>query len=151
MKMCNRLRRDHPYENLSSPALAANLNVEGKRYGIAFRVLPESAEGFDDDDLPEVCRKEGAIALLTNNKVDFGVEVALYRALIKAGVSAVVLRLPNSRVEKPDLAWLTARLTKHLRSIVRELEKATESLSITVRKDRVSVRSIQELLRQRLV
>jgi len=107
--------------------------------------------GFDDDDLPEVCRREGAVALLTNNKEDFGVEVALYRALIKAGVSAIVLRLPNPQVEKPDLAFLTSRVVKHLRKIVRELENANESLSLTVRKDRVKVDSVQELLRQRLM
>src|SRR5215217_4192307 len=138
-------------ENLSSPALATNLNTHAKQYGCVFHLLPQHAMGFDDDDLPEVCRREGAVALLTNNKEDFGVEVALYRALIKAGVSAIVLRLPNPQVEKPDLAFLTSRVVKHLRKIVRELENANESLSLTVRKDRVKVDSVQELLRQRLM
>lgn len=138
-------------ENLSSPTLVANLNAHGKRYGCAFRVLPESATGFDDDELPEICRREGAVALLTNDRHDFGVEIALYRALIGAGVSAVVLRLPNEKTERPDIAWLTSRVAKHLQKIVGELEGAQESLSITVRKDTVSVRKVRELLQQRLM
>lgn len=139
-------------ENLSSPALAANLNAESEQYGCTFRVLPEYAEGFDDDELPDVCQKEGAIALLTNNKNDFSVEVALYQALIAADKSAVVLRLPNDKTEKPDLEWLTARLLKHLRKVIRELEhvSAGQNLLLTVRKDRVKVNPVHDLLRDRL-
>jgi hypothetical protein len=137
-------------ENLSSPALAANLNAESQRHGCTFQVLPEDAAGFDDDDLPGICRREGAIALLTNNKDDFGVEIALYQALIAANISAVVLRLPNDRTERPDLDWSTSRMLKHLPKIVGELENANESLSLTVRKDKVSIRGMQELLQQRL-
>jgi len=59
---------------------------------------------------------------LTNNKEDFSVEIALYQALIAADVSAVVLRLPNEKTEKPDLEWLTGRILKHLRRIIRELK-----------------------------
>jgi hypothetical protein len=136
--------------NLSSPALAASLNTESEQYGCTFRVMPEHAKRFDDDELPEVCQGEGAVALLTNNRHDFSVEVALYQALIEADVSAVVLRLPNSRIEKPDLAWLTARVLKHLRKIIRELENTDQSLLLTVGKDRVRVNRVRDLLRDRL-
>lgn len=139
-------------ENLSSPDLAANLNAESEQYGCTFRVLPDYAAGFDDDELPDVCEKEGAIALLTNNKNDFSVEVALYQALIAADKSAVVLRLPNDKTEKPDLEWLTARLLKHLHRIIRELEclSVGKNLLLTVRKDRVKVNSVHDLLSDRL-
>lgn len=136
--------------NLSSPALAASLNAESEQHGCTFRVLPEHARRFADADLPELCQSEGAIAILTNNKEDFSVEVALYQALIAADVCAVVLRLPNSRTERPDLAWLTARLLRHLRTIIRHLENADQSLLLTVRKDRVKVNPVDELLRDRL-
>lgn len=79
------------------------MNAQSQQHGCTFRVLPEYAVGFGDHELPEVCRREGALALLTNNKKDFSVEVALYQALIAADKSAVVLRLPNDRTEKPDL------------------------------------------------
>lgn len=138
-------------ENLSSPALVDNLNAESQRHECTFQVLPKDAEGFGDDELPEVCRREGATALLTNNKDDFGVEIALYRALMAANVSAVVLRLPNDRTERADLNWLTSRILKHMQKIIRELENANESLSLTVRKDKVSVWPVRELLRKRLM
>lgn len=136
--------------NLSSPALVASLNAKSQQYGCTFRLMPEHAKRFDDE-LPEVCQGEGAVALLTNNRHDFSVEVALYQALIEAEVSAVVLRLPNSRTEKPDLEWLTARVLKHLPKIIRELENANESLLLTVRKDRVKVNPVRELLHDRLL
>lgn len=139
-------------ENLSSPALAANLNAQSEEYGCTFRVLPEYAEGFDDDELPEVCQREGAVALLTNNKNDFSVEIALYQALVAADKSAVVLRLPNDRTEKPDLEWLTTRILKHLQKIIRELQsvRVNQSVLLTVRKDRVKVNLVNQLLHDRL-
>jgi len=112
--------------------------------------MPEHAKRFDDDELPQVCQREGAVALLTNNRHDFSVEIALYQALIEAEVSAVVLRLPNSRIEKPDLSWLTARVLKHLGKIIRELDDADQSLLLTVRKDRVKINPVRELLHERL-
>ena len=87
---------------------------------------------------------------MTNNRHDFSVEVTLYQALIEADVSAVVLRLPNSRTERPDLDWLTARVLKHLPRIIRDLENADQSLLLTVRKDRVKTNPVSELLRNRL-
>jgi hypothetical protein len=136
--------------NLSSPALTARLNAESEQYGCSFRVLPQHARRFDDDELPEVCQSEGAVALLTNNRHDSSVEVTLYQALIEADVSAVVLRMPNSRTERPDLDWLTARVLKHLPRIIRDLENADQSLLLTVRKDRVKTNPVAELLRNRL-
>jgi hypothetical protein len=138
-------------EDLSSPTLASSLNARGAQYGCIFRPLPDIAEGLDDDELPRVCQKEGAVALLTHDKSDFGGAIAVQQALVTAGVSVIVIRMPNPKTERPDIDFLTSRVAKHLRSIVEALEDAEGSLSITLRKDKASVRSLRELLRQRLM
>ena len=137
-------------EDLSSPVLAARLNALSEESGCTFRILPEYAEGFDDAELPEVCRQEDAIAILTHDKSDFGAEIAVQQAVVTAGVSVVMLRLPNQKTQRPDIDILAGRITRHLPSIVQALEDAQDSLLITVRKDKVNPRNLPALLRQRL-
>jgi hypothetical protein len=137
-------------EDLSSPVLAARLNALSEESGCTFRTLPEHAEGSDDADLPDVCRQEGAVAILTHDKSGFGAEIAVQQAVVTAGVSVVMLRLPNEKTERPDLNFLAGRIITHLLSIVEALEGAQESLLITVRKDKAVPRNLPELLRQRL-
>ncbi len=137
-------------EDLSSPILAARLNALSAESGCTFQTLPEHAEGSDDADLPEVCLQEGAVALLTHDKSDFGAEIAVQQAVVTAGVSVVMLRLPNQKTQRPDLDFLAGRVIEHLPSIVEALEDAQDSLLITVRKDKVNPRNLPELLRQRL-
>ncbi len=137
-------------EDLSSPTLAASLNLLSGAYDCTFRTLPHHAEGLADADLPAVCLAEGAVALLTHDKSDFGAEIAVQQAVVAAGVSVVMLRLPNARTQRPDVNFLTSRITQHLSDIVGALEKATGSLLIAVRKDKVTPRDLRELLEERL-
>jgi len=137
-------------EDLSSPALVARLNAISEQSGCTFQTLPEHAEGSDDTDLPDVCQQEGAVAILTHDKSDFGAEIAVQQAVVTAGVSVVVLRLPNEKTQRPDLNFLASRIMEHLPEIVEALENAQDSLLIAVRKDRVVPRNLAELLQQRL-
>jgi len=137
-------------EDLSSPVLAARLNSLSGESGCTFQTLPEHAEGLDDADLPQVCLQEGAVALLTHDKSDFGAEISVQQAVVTAGVSVVMLRLPNDKTQRPDLNFLAGRIIEHLPDIVEALAGAQESLLITVRKDKVNLRNLPDLLRQRL-
>ncbi len=137
-------------EDLSSPVLAARLNALSRDSGCTFQTLPEYAEGFDDADLPDVCNQEGAVALLTHDKSDFGAEIAVQQAVVTVGISVVMLRLPNQKTQRPDIDFLAGRIIEHLPSIVSALEGTQESLLIAVRKDKVVPRNLPQLLRERL-
>lgn len=87
--------------------LISRLNELGSEHGCSFAPFPLSDRGLGvpDEEVPEICRREGAAALLTTNYKEFARHLIYYQALMSAGVSAIVLRQPNPRTAIPDVGY----------------------------------------------
>jgi hypothetical protein len=92
-------------EDLIWTDLTNRLDELGSQYGCSFVALPIAHRGIGtpDDEVARICRREGAAALLTANYKDFAAKIVYYQALLSAGVSVVVLRQPNPRMDDPDI------------------------------------------------
>ena len=132
------------------PELHYRLNELGARYGCDFVPFPHRYRNrsVPDTEVPEICRREGAAALLTINYKDFARHLVYYQALLNAGVSAVVLRQPNPSTAVPDVDYQVALIRPRLRNIVRRLEGAEEPLLFVVNESGARIRRLQELIDQ---
>jgi predicted nuclease of predicted toxin-antitoxin system len=75
------------------PTLADVLNVLQSRHGCRFLSLRDLAPPKTQDiEIPEICRENGAIALVTADVKDFGAKKVYFEALLEAGVSVVTLK-----------------------------------------------------------
>ena len=74
-------------------AVARALDAIGQLDGHRFtHVYDHDAEGTQDEDLPELCRRLDIRALVTGNVRDFGARKVHYQGLLDAGIHVVVLR-----------------------------------------------------------
>jgi hypothetical protein len=107
-------------EDLIWTELTNRLDELGAQFGCSFVALPIAHRGIatPDDEVARICQREGAAALLTANYKDFAAKVVYYQALLSAGVSAIVLRQPNPRMEDPDIDYQLALVEPHLQRIV---------------------------------
>ncbi len=130
------------------PELHDRLNELGSPYGCDFVPFPHRYRNrsIPDTEVPEICRREGAAALLTINYKDFARHLIYYQALMNAGVSAVVLRQPNPRTNIPDVDYQVALIQPRLRSIVARLEQTQEPLLFVVNKSSVRTEHLQTLI-----
>ncbi len=130
------------------PELLDRLNELGSAYGCSFAPFPRPYRdrGTLDEEVPEICRREGAAALLTINYKEFARHLIYYQALMSAGVSAIVLRQPNPHTDNPDVDYQVALIQPRLRNIVARLERTEEPLLFVVRKSGVRTKSLQELI-----
>lgn len=137
-------------EDLIWTELTNRLDELGSQYGCSFVALPIAHRGIatPDDEVARICRREGANALLTANYKDFAAKVVYYQALLSAGVSAVVLRQPNPRVEDPDIDYQLALVEPHLQRIVSRLNTTNEPLLFIINKSGLRIRRLQELINQ---
>lgn len=124
------------------------LNELGSQYKCSFNAFPRSYRGRGtlDAEVPEICRREGAAALLTINYKDFARHLVYYQALVSAGVSAVVLRQPNPKMDVPDVDYQVALIESDLRNIVRRLERTDEPLLFVINKSGVRINRLQDLI-----
>jgi predicted AAA+ superfamily ATPase len=128
--------------------LMQRLTALGAPYGCSFVSFPHRYRGrkIPDEEVPEICRSEDADALITINYKDFASELVYLQALLDAGVSVIVLRQPNPRVNTPDVDYQVALIEPHLRYIVRRLEQTDEPLLFVMNKSGRRVRRVQELM-----
>jgi hypothetical protein len=133
-------------EDLIWPELISRLNALSAQYGCRFVPLPPVHYGAADDEVARICRRQGAVALLTTNVTDFGAKLVYYQALVDAGVSVIVPRQPNPETEVPDVDYQVALIEPHLEAIVRRLEHTHEALLFSVNKSRVRPRRLQDLI-----
>lgn len=98
------------------PELHRLLNDLGSPYGCNFVPFPHRYRNrsIPDTEVPEICRREGAAALLTINFKDFARHSVYYQALMNAGVSAIVLRQPNPNTAIPDVHYQVALIQPRL-------------------------------------
>jgi hypothetical protein len=78
------------------PELATALNAFEQRYQLTFVHISDIAPGAPDEDIPRICREQGATALVSANVRDFGARRVIFEALLEAGVSVIVPR-PSKR------------------------------------------------------
>jgi hypothetical protein len=71
-----------------------------------------------------------------------------YQALLSAGVSAIVLRQPNPRMNHPDIDYQLALVEPHLQRIVTRLQRTNEPLLFIINKGGLRIRRLQELIDQ---
>lgn len=129
--------------------LMQRLTALGAPYGCSFVSFPHRYRNrkIPDDQVPEICRNEGAVALITINYKDFASELVYLQALLDAGVSVIVLRQPNlGGADTPDVDYQVALVEPHLRYIVRRLEQTDEPLLFVMNKSGRRVRRVQGLM-----
>ncbi len=128
--------------------LMERLSELGSEYGCSFVSWPRPYRNrsIPDEEVPEICRREGATALLTLNYKEFARHLVYYQALMGAGVSLIVLRQPNPNTYTPNVDYQVALVEPHLRNIVRRLERANEPLAFVINKSRVCTNRLQDLI-----
>lgn len=113
-------------EQLDSPSevVARALSILGEPHDLRFRALRNEAPGIQDPDIPEYCREREIGALISANIRDFGARLALYQALLTAGVSVVVMR-PQAK-KSLSVEAQVSMIAKHLRLTAKYLHDLTE-------------------------
>ena len=111
---------------------------------IPFPVYPH--HGALDPEVVQIAQRNNAVAILTGDKSDFAAKKLYFGLLLRAGVSAAVIREYHLEVTSPELQL--ARVTPHLQRMANELRSATEPLQITFRKGRMQVRGLQEIIEE---
>ena len=107
------------------PELATALNAFEERYHLRFTHINDVEPGAQDEDIPAICERLGATALVSANVRDFGARRVLFEALLEAGVSVIVPR-PSRRVTlTPEVQM--SMLMRHIKSIAATL-RAMQSL-----------------------
>ena len=135
-------------EDIIWTELIDRLNELGAERGCSFVPFPRSQRNrsIPDEEVPEICRREGAVALLSTNYKEFGRHLLYYQALMSAGVSAIVLRQPNPRTDTPDVDYQVSLIQPRLRNIVRRLELTDEPLLIVLNKSGARIQKLSELI-----
>ena len=133
-------------EQLDSPdmVVARSLDILGIAHDCSFRSLRTESPGLKDPDIPRYCRDERIDVLISANFHDFGAKLALYEALLAAGVSVVALR-PQAK-QSLRVEQQASVLAKHLRVTARFLhEAAPECVLLRVNESSVVRRTLEEL------
>ncbi len=127
--------------------LVPDLNAHGNEHGLEFIPFPVYPHhGALDPEVVRIAQRNNAVAILTGDKSDFAAKKLYFGLLLRAGVSAAVIREYHLEVTSPELQL--ARVTPHLQSVANELRSAAEPLQITFRKERMQVRGLQEIIEE---
>lgn len=135
-------------EDIIWTELIDRLNELGSKRGCSFVPFPRSQRNrsIPDEEVPEICRREGAAALLSTNYKEFARHLPYYQALMSAGVSAIVLRQPNPQTDTPDVDYQVSLIEPRLRNIVRRLEQTDEPLLFVLNKSGVRINRLDDLI-----
>ena len=132
-------------EQLDYPAgtVAAALNQFAPRSDCTFERFPAGRAGMADPEIPEHCRQNGFLALVSFNHRDFGRKLELYAELIEQGVSVVVLRPPDEEPFTPERQG--ALILRHLRRIAQLLAAADRPILVRVSPAECRQRTLDDL------
>lgn len=135
-------------EDTAWDELLGRLSALGSAYGCSFAPLPHRYRGraIPDEEVPGICRREDATALITINYKDFAAELVYVQALLDEGISAIVLRQPNPRTDIPNADYQVALIEPHLRNIVRRLAQTDEPLLFVMNKSGPRISRLQDLI-----
>lgn len=128
------------------PVTATMLNVTTHRHGCTFISLRDLAPPSTQDiEIPDICRRHEAVALVTADVKDFGAKIVYFRALLEAGVSVITLR-PQKRGSV--LEAQTALLVSWSREAASVLRNASIPVLIRVNNSGISTRNLEELVEE---
>jgi len=128
------------------PRSATVLNVIEDRHGCTFVSLRDLAPPKTQDiEIPNICKRFDAVALVTADVKDFGAKAVYFEALLTAGVSVITLR-PQKRASV--LEAQTALLLSWSREVANALRDASSPVLIRVNNSGISTRSLEELVEQ---
>lgn len=103
-------------------------------------ILPPKTQ---DIEIPDICRRNGAVALVTADVKDFGAKEVYFKALLEAGVSVITLR-PQKRASV--LEAQTALLLSWSREVAKALRDASTPVLVRVNNSGISTRNLGELI-----
>lgn len=122
--------------------LPAALNVFRSRHGLDFDHINSISPGAQDPDIPNLCYEYGFVALVTVNVKDFGARRFIFEALLKAGISVVVLRPSKRVVLTPEVQ--NSMLSRHLKSLAGLLQR-DECLLLNLTESGVKPTNLEQL------
>lgn len=89
-------------QNLT-PELVEPLNAHGNEHGLTFLPFPPERYGALDPEVVRIAERLEVAAVLTGDKSDFAAKRFYFGLLLRAGVSAVVIREYASDDTSPEL------------------------------------------------
>lgn len=128
------------------PELATALNAFERRYHITFLHINDIAPGAQDEDIPDICREQGATALVSANVRDFGARRVIFEALLEAGVSVIVPRPSRRATLTPEVQM--SMLIRHIQRIASALRSSQGHLLLKLAEGGVTETSLEQLSRE---
>lgn len=128
------------------PELATALNAFEPRYHLTFVHINDIAPGAQDEDIPAICREQGATALVSANVRDFGARRIIFEALLEAGISVIVPR-PSKRVTlTPEVQM--SMLIRHIQRIAGALHASQTYLLLKLTEGGVTEITLEQLSKE---
>ena len=128
------------------PEAATALNAFESRHDLTFVHINSLSPGAQDEDIPAICREQGAVALVSANVKHFGARRVLFEALLEAGVSVIVPR-PSRRVALTPEVQISM-LFRHIQHIGTALRAAQGQVLLKVTEGSVTEVSLEQLIRE---
>ena len=128
------------------PELATALNAFERRYQLTFIHINDIAPGAQDEDIPDICREQGATALVSANVRDFGARRVIFEALLEAGISVIVPRPSKRAILTPEVQM--SMLIRHIQRIAAALRGKQGHLLLRLTEGGVAEVSLDQLTRE---
>ena len=128
------------------PELATALNAFEQRYHLTFLHINDIAPGAQDEDIPDICREQGAAALVSANVRDFGARRVIFEALLEAGVSVIVPRPSKRATLTPEVQM--SMLIRHIQRIATALRNTRGTLLLKLTEGGVTQINLEQLSRE---
>lgn len=126
--------------------VAESMTPIGTKFGDEFtHILAIRDQGTPDQEIPVLCRNEGAECLISANVRDFGARKFYYQALLTEGLHVVVLRPGKGKFYEEEQLSLLSRSYRRIRSIT---GTATEPRMLACTPSNVRDRSIEDLIEE---
>ncbi len=128
------------------PETATALNAFESRFDLRFVHINHIAPGAQDEDIPEICRAQGATALVSANVRDFGARRVIFEALLASGISVIVPRPSKRAALTPQVQ--VSMLVRHIERISTALHQARGQVLLRVSEGGVTEVSLEQLVRE---
>lgn len=128
------------------PELAVALNAFEQRYHLTFVHINDIAPGAQDADIPDICREQGAAAIVSANVRDFGARRIIFEALLEAGVSVIGPRPSRRATLTPEVQM--SMLIRHIQKIAAALRSGQGHLLLKLTEGGVTEITLEELIRE---
>ena len=128
------------------PELATALNAFEQRYHLTFIHINDISPGAQDEDIPAICRKQEASALVSANVRDFGARRIIFEALLEAGISVIVPRPSKRATLTPEVQM--SMLIRHIQRIATVLRDNPDNMLLKLTEGGITEISLEQLSRE---